>query len=112
MVKLIIIIIVVVIDHYTSSRVSLFKNFFASGGKGGIDPLTKILRTPPELVPQKIAHENGKLAQGIITEMRHNSRKLRQNCASLIKNDNDEEQLSVLTEFGYKDIKTIYFRHA
>ena len=46
---------------------------------------------------------------------------IQENCAkivpvfyseSLIKNDNDEEQLSVLTEFGYKDIKTIYFRHA
>jgi len=27
-------------------RSQIFKIFFASGGKGGIDPLTKILRTP------------------------------------------------------------------
>jgi len=32
--------------RYTPFRSQIFKIFFASGGKGHIDPLTKILRTP------------------------------------------------------------------
>jgi len=41
LVKLMIIIIVIIVDHYPSSRVSLFKFskfFFASGGKGAVTP--------------------------------------------------------------------------
>jgi len=35
------------------SRSQIFKNFFASAGKGALNPLTKILRTflPPIAVP-------------------------------------------------------------
>ena len=47
-VKLMIIIIVIIIDHYPSSRVSLFKfsKFSSPQAARGIDPLTEILRTP------------------------------------------------------------------
>jgi len=34
MVKLMMMMIIIIIDHHPSSRVSLFKIFFASGGKG------------------------------------------------------------------------------
>jgi len=40
---IIIIIIVIIIAPYRSQ---IFKIFFASGGKGALPPLTKILRTP------------------------------------------------------------------
>jgi len=42
-----IIIIVIITDHYPSSRVSLFKMFFASGGEGGINPPNQNPADPP-----------------------------------------------------------------